>query len=375
MSKKVRLGIIGFGHMHINNVAALYGAHPQVVWAACADTVPLRPELRTAPYTREWNLDNNVAKLSIPKTYQDYHDMLEQEGLDIVIVTSENAQHPGVVEACARAGVNVCMEKPMAMSLSDSLRMARACQAAGTTMLVNWPLTWSPNARKAKELIDAGTIGRVLEVKWRSGHTGPLGPGAAHAGVSESAAPMSGPERGATWWHQTAAGGGAMLDYCCYGALVSRWYVGEQAIAAMGMRANLDSQWGDGDDNAAMIVRFPTAMALLEGSWTTWDHGVPTGPIVYGTTGTLVVESRDGERIVRLERGHGQRTIYLPDPLPEGRSNVAEEFIHHLATGEPLHPTLEAGLNVEVMAILDAGVRSASSGKIELVDNAAWCIG
>jgi predicted dehydrogenase len=375
MSKKVRLGIIGFGHMHINNVAALYGAHPQVEWAACADTVPLRPELRTAPYTREWNLDNNVTKLGIPKTYPDYHDMLEQEGLDIVIVTSENAQHPDVVEACARAGVNVCVEKPMAMSLSDSLRMARACQAAGTTMLVNWPLTWSPNARKAKELIDAGTIGRVLEVKWRSGHTGPLGPGAAHAGVSESAAPMSGPERGATWWHQTAAGGGAMLDYCCYGALVSRWYVGEQAIAAMGMRANLDSQWGDGDDNAAMIVRFPAAMALLEGSWTTWDHGVPTGPIVYGTTGTLVVESRDGKQIVRLERGHGQTTIYEPDPLPEGRSNVAEEFIHHLATGEPLHPTLDPALNLEVMAILDAGVRSAVSGKVELVDNAAWCIG
>ena len=305
MGKKVRLGIIGFGHMHINNVAALYGAHPQVEWAACADTVPLRPELRAAPYTREWNLDNNVKKLGIPKTYPDYHDMLAQEGLDIVIVTSENAQHPDVVEACAWAGANVCVEKPMAMSLSDSLRMARACQAAGTTMLVNWPLTWSPNARKAKELIDAGTIGRVLEVKWRSGHTGPLGPGAAHAGVSESAAPMSGPERGATWWHQTAAGGGAMLDYCCYGALVSRWYIGEQAIAAMGMRANLDSQWGDGDDNAAMIVRFPAAMALLEGSWTTWDHGVPTGPIVYGTTGTLVVESRDGKRIVRLERGHG----------------------------------------------------------------------
>jgi predicted dehydrogenase len=280
-----------------------------------------------------------------------------------------------VVEACAEAGVNVCVEKPMAMSLSDSLRMARACHAAGTTMIVNWPLTWSASARKAKELIDAGTIGRVLEVKWRSGHTGPLGPGAAHAGVSETAAPMSGPERGATWWHQTAAGGGAMLDYCCYGALVSRWYIGEQAIAAMGMRANLDSQWGDGDDNAAMIVRFPAAMALLEGSWTTWDHGVPTGPIVYGTTGTLVVESRDGERIVRLERGHGQTTIYAPDPLPEGRTNVAEEFIYHLATGEPLHPTLEAGLNVEVMAILDAGVRSASSGKIELVDSAAWCIG
>ena len=166
-----------------------------------------------------------------------------------------------------------------------------------------------------------------------------------------------------------------MLDFCCYGALVARWYVGERAVAAMGMKANLDSQWGDAEDNGAILVRFPSAMALLEGSWTTWHHGVPTGPIVFWTTGTVVVEARDGRPVVRLERGHGQTTTYEAEPLPDGRANVAQEFIHHLETGEPLHPTLELDLNLEAMAILDAGVRSASSGKLELVDNASWRIG
>ena len=45
------------------------------------------------------------------------------------IVTSENKQHPDVVEACAAAGAHVCIEKPMAASLSDAQRMVRACQA------------------------------------------------------------------------------------------------------------------------------------------------------------------------------------------------------------------------------------------------------
>jgi predicted dehydrogenase len=168
----------------------------------------------------------------------------------------------------------------------------------------------------------------VLEVKWRSGHQGPLGRGVGHAGVEEVAAPMSGAERGATWWHQEAAGGGAMRDYCCYGAMVSRWYIGEPAVAALGMRANLDSQWGDTDDNAAMLVRYPNAMALLEGSWTTHHHGVATGPIVYGTTGTLVVDLQDGEPVVRLERGRDDTTVYRAEPLPEGRAMIAEEYIH-----------------------------------------------
>ena len=373
MARKYRVSIIGFGHMHINNVAQLYAAHPQVEWAGCADTRPLRPELRKAPYTREWNRENVMGKLGIARSYDDYREMLEREKPDICIVTCENAQHPAVVEACAAVGAHVCVEKPMAASLADALRMVLACQAAGTTLLVNWPLTWSAAARKCKALIDEGTIGRVLEVKWRAGHNGPLGGGVGHAGVNEVAGALTGPERAATWWHQQAAGGGALIDFAGYGAMVARWYIGEQAVAALGMRANLNSQWGDADDNGVVVVRFPSAIALLEGTWTTLDHGVPTGPIVYGTTGTLVQEKREGPAAVRLERGGKQTTLYDADPLPEGRRTVAEEFIHHLETGEPLHPTLEMMANLEYMAILDAGVRSAASGKLELVDNAAWC--
>jgi predicted dehydrogenase len=374
MAKRYRLGIVGFAHMHIYYLAALFSEHPQVEWVACADT-PHTPELRVAPFTRDWNRQQIVERQGIPKTYDNYHEMLRQERLDIVLVTGENAQHPAIVEACAAAGVHVCVEKPMAMSLADGLRMARAAQAAGTTLLVNWPLTWSPQAQTAKRLIDEGVIGRPLQIKWRSGHTGPLGPSVHHPGVSETSEEMSGAERGATWWHQTAAGGGALIDYCCYGALVARWLMGEQATGVLGVRANLYSQWGDADDNAVLVVRFPTAIALIEGSWTTWHHGVATGPIVYGTTGTLVVDPYGAGESVRVHLSTGETVEYVPDPLPADRDNVAKAMIHHLETGEPLHPTLQLPLNLEVMAILDAGIRAATSQKLETVDNAAWRIG
>jgi len=375
MAKKYRVGAIGFAHMHINNVLALFGKHPRVKLVACADTVPDQPELREGPYTRGWNVKFALNEIGVPKTYGDYREMLAKEKLDIIVCCSENAKHPDVVEACAAAGVNVCVEKPMAASLAHALRMARAVQAAGTAMLVNWPMTWDPAARKAKALIDAGAIGRVLEVKWRGGHTGPLGPGAKHEGVKDQAAPLNPTELGATWWHHDAPGGGAMLDYCCYGAMFSYWAIGEKAISAVGLRANLNSPFGDADDNGAMLVRFPTALGLFEGSWTTWDHGVPYGPIIYGQSGVLVIESRDGKRVVREEHGGGQTTLHPTDPLPEGRDTIASEYVHHLDTGEPVHPTLEMGFNLEAMAILDAGLRSARSGKLETVESASWCIG
>ena len=49
MSHTYRVGVIGFAHMHVNNVAALFAQHSQVDLVACADTVPTVPELRNAP--------------------------------------------------------------------------------------------------------------------------------------------------------------------------------------------------------------------------------------------------------------------------------------------------------------------------------------
>ena len=54
---------------------------------------------------------------------------------------------------------------------------------------------------------------------------------------------------------------------------------------------------------------------------------------------------------------------------------MAREIVHHFETGEPIQKTMEMMFNLESMAILDAGVRSASSGKLEVVDNATWCVG
>lgn len=376
MPKQYRVGVIGFAHMHINSLVSLFGQHAQVQLVAGADTVPARPELRDAMYTRGWNIRHAVEKVGLPKMYEHYTEMLTQEQFDLILCCAENARHAEVVEACAAAGVHVIVEKPMASSLAHGLRMARAAQAAGTEVIVNWPTTWSPAIRKAKALLDEGAIGRVIEVKWRGGHLGPLGYGVSHPGVSAGAGPMTGVERGATWWHQKATGGGAMLDYCCYGSKLARWYIGEPGQAAVGMKANLNSQWGDAEDNAAMLVRFPSALAIMEGSWTTHDHGVSPGPLVYGVDGVLVVERpKGGAEQVRVEKGGGQSTTYEGDALPVGQQNIAQAYLHHLETGEALHPTLDLAFNLEVMAILDAGVRAADSGKLEMVENGTWWIG
>jgi predicted dehydrogenase len=290
-----------------------------------------------------------------------------------VLFCPENARHGEVAQGIAAHGAHMVTEKPMAASMPEALDMARAARAAGVALVVNWPSTWSPAVRTAKRLIDEGAVGRVWQVKWRAGSMGPLSHGSTHPGVDGTAVEMTDVEKGATWWHQAATGGGALLDYCCYGACLSRWFVGQPAVAAYGLKANLLTQYGDADDNAVITVRFPQAIGILEATWSCPDHGIPTGPILYGESGTIVVQRQRGQQVVTMHRGRGREPeTVTPDPLPVGRDTLAREVLHHLETGEPLHETLQLDFNLDAMAILDAGIRSAASGHLELVNDARW---
>lgn len=366
-----RTGVIGFAHMHVNELIRCFDAHPQVEWVACADTQPA-PNSPEVAGTRGANLKRAHEQVGIPKVYDDYRDMLDKEKFDIIIFCPENARCAEVGEAIAAHGAHMLTEKPMTATMSQALRLARAADYAQVKLVTNWPTTWSPAARKAKELIDAGAIGDVLQFKHRNGPSlGPLAKGSKHPGDTIVDGTLSEAELSREWWYHTSEGGGALLDYCCYGACIASWYLGEDATAVVGMAANLQSPFGDAEDNAVLTVRFPKAMAIIEGSWTTANPGVPTGPIIYGSEGTMVI-TRSGVEIYR-DRGIGEPTeVVQGDPLPEGRDDIAKEMIHHIETGEPLHPTLDVPVNLQTMAILDAGIRSTQSGGVELIDHGNW---
>ncbi|HET7558323.1 MAG TPA: Gfo/Idh/MocA family oxidoreductase [Limnochordia bacterium] len=390
MPKRYRVGAIGFAHMHINTLLDRFADRPEVDWVACADTVPDVKPLSAVRDTRAANLKRALEHTKIPKSYDDYREMLEKERFDIMIMCPENAKHAEVVEAVAAKGIHMVVEKPMANTLGNALRMARAARLNDVKLMINWPFTWSSSIRKAKELLDQGVIGKVWEVRWRNGgNGGSMGPLAYGQVITDA-------EKGSEWWHQSNPGGGALLDYCCYGSVAASWYFGEPAQAAYGLKANFFSHYGDAEDHAVITVRFPQALAVIEGTWSTPHVGVPTGPIIYGSEGTMVLDYPGNTQVAvfrsqkkeqtheallanvnakGLPRGFEPTEVYEGDPLPAGRTNLAEEFLHHLETGEPLHPLQDVPLNLRAMAILDAGARSAKSGKLELVNDDTWSIG
>jgi predicted dehydrogenase len=364
---RYRVGAIGFAHMHVNELVHQFIASGRADIVACADTRPRTPSLTTVEGSRRANLQRALGSPGNPRAYEDYEELLRQEQPDIVIMCPENARHGEVAAAAARHGAHIVTEKPMAARLDEARSMALTAEKAKVAIAVNWPITWIPALRKLKQLIDAGEIGDVFELKWRNGESlGPLAHGSTHPGATVISGMVSEEEKASEWWHQSETGGGAVLDYCCYGACFASWLMPTAPTSVQCLTTNLANRFGDAEDNAAMLLNFPSAMAILEASWTTIHPGVPHGPILYGSRGTIVFDK--GE--VHVYRQKGARTpdrIETGDPLPRGRATIAEEFMHHLETGEPLHETLSVPLNLAAMAILDAGIKSAEKGAAEPV--------
>lgn len=374
LKKKYRVGVIGFAHMHINELIEKFDAHPQTQWVACADTVPVRSSRINVPGSRNANLKRALEEVGIPRAYQDYKEMLDTEQLDIVLCCPENSLHADVVEASANCGVNIVMEKPLAGSLPDAMRILRAVQRNDVKILVDWPTTWLPCVMKVKDLIDNEEIGEVWEFKWRNGASlGPLAPGSVHPGHTVVTGEIDENEAGAEWWYNSQAGGGALLDYCCYGAALSYWYLGQIPTGVQAIRTNLKSQFGSADDNAVIMVQYPNALGIIEGTWTTFHSGIPTGPIIYGTEGTIVVD----ETVVKVYKKQGELepTLVLEgDSFPEGSRTVAEVFFNHIENSALLHPTLDIDVNMTTVAILDAAIRSSRTMRMALIDKIGWTI-
>ena len=99
--KSYRVGVIGFAHMHVNELVDRFAATGRSPIVACADTVPRMPSLTRVEGSRKANLGRALALPSDPRRYEDYRELLAAERLDIVILCPENARHSEIAQEVA----------------------------------------------------------------------------------------------------------------------------------------------------------------------------------------------------------------------------------------------------------------------------------
>ena len=150
-----RVGMLGVGPRGLSQTRACK-LHPRIALAALADIDAER-------------LAAAAAEFGVERTYADYHEMLDEEDLDIVNIPTRTDLHApltiGVLEH--RAPKAIVVEKPMATSLADADRMVELAEANGTRLAVHHQMRTTPTFQVAERVIDGGEIGPLTSIKIR----------------------------------------------------------------------------------------------------------------------------------------------------------------------------------------------------------------
>lgn len=359
----IKAVIIGFAHMHVNEIALYISEQPDTKLVGIADVRCTPEEIPPLRYTHSWNLEN-VRKNFCQTVYEDYKEMLDAVKPDIAYILCENCLKTEIVEECAKRHVNVSIEKPIAVSLEEAKKMKESVHKYGIEAVVNWPVFWRGYIQKLKAALDQKLVGEPISLRYLNGHTGPLGKGAKHRGVNDNAEEMTDEQRSQTWWHKEACGGGVFMDICCYGCLFTRWLLGEGAQSVLAYGANLNTPFGDTADNCAVIIKYDDKMSVVEGTWTTPRVMIPSGPMVVCTEGVITCTGgAEDMPDVKACDSYGNEVPVPEWEMGEEFRNMPWHYAHHVKNGAPLNEILTLDKNVEIMAMLDAAVKSAGSGR------------
>jgi predicted dehydrogenase len=329
-----RIAVLGLDHDHVWTIAAEVLARDDADLVAATD-----PDLELRSRAE--------AELGVP-TYADHIELLEREKLDGVYIYTDNRTSAGLAIDAASRGLHALVEKPMAADSSDAERMIAAARQHGTRLMINWPFAWWPNLQRAMEMVlEEDTIGRLWQVKYRAAHEGIV---------------TMGHSRQFADWVEDAerAGGGALVDYCCYGAVLARVLLG-QPDAVCGLTGNFSRDDIAVEDNAVLLMQYPRAMAIAEASWTQHGKIGTYEPVIYGERGSLLVGPRADYGLSRsdLENPAGVECP-VPAPPPHLLSATAH-FLWAVRNDKPFTALCDPDTCRDATAILDAGRASAGS--------------
>src|SRR2546426_4684953 len=294
----------------------------------------------TAQFTKRYGLEPSLF-------YSDLEEMLKATHPQAVLAYTNTYDHRRVVEICARYGVPVMMEKPLAVSLEDAHAIEKAAREGKIQVLVNYETTWYRSNQAAYDLAHENAIGEIRKVVVHDGHEGPK---EIHAG----------PEFLAWLTDPKLNGAGALFDFGCYGADLMTWLMDGRrpdSVTAVMQQIKPDI-YPRVDDEATIVLTYPRAQAIIQASWN-WPFSRKDME-VYGQKGYAITVGRDQLRVRLPEK---EETSTETKPLEKTKEDSVSYLRAVLLGGLKPEGLSSLGTNVIVTEILDAARQSAATGK------------
>ena len=340
MAQEYKIAVIGLVHAHYSGYLPRMASNPQVKLVGIAETIPdLVAE----------------AKKQAPQVpfFDDYRKMLDQTKPDIVWAFVENNRHLEIAKECAPRKINLIYEKPLASTYKDAQAIAALARKYNIKVMCNYQMAWWPANIEAKKLVDSGAIGKPWRLHGIVGHGGPGSGGTGRFFFDWLTDPVKN-------------GGGALVDFGCYNALWSLWYMGRpESVYAETIHLR-PGTFPKVEDSSAMMLHYPNGVGVFEGSWDLPRSfqdlevfGSSAGADGRLVRGSVYMTQRRVE--LRLEQGAAKDVPLTP--LAKEEADPIALMVDAIQHDKPIAGITALEINLGVVEIIEAAKESVRTGR------------
>ncbi len=291
--------------------------------------------------------ERKKSKYRLPDSifYRDLKTALHKKHPDLVMAYTSPSEHLAIVEKCLPLHIPVMIEKPLTFSFADAKEMKLLSEKYKTKVYTNFPSLWYTSfIELLKRTNEAGTISKMV---MRGGHRGPVEVGCSKEFLS--------------WLTDSVKnGGGALIDFGCYGAVImTELMQGKTPTSVYAAARHLKpSTYPKADDAGTIVLEYPGATGICEASWN-WPYTIMDVE-VFGNSGYLhASEFNAPELQLKNEKGSQVEAISAPEYKDEVSYLTAV-----IKNGAPDNfKMLSLERNLIIARILDAARKSAREGK------------
>ncbi|MFC2076609.1 Gfo/Idh/MocA family protein [candidate division KSB1 bacterium] len=275
------------------------------------------------------------------KVYQDVDEMLADDDIEAVYISTPVNLHHTQTLAAAEAGKQVLCEKPMALDAGKAEEMIGACRQYGVRLGIAYYRRFYPAVNRMMEIIESGEIGRVI---------------LAEVLAFEYYQPSDEDPR---WWFidPEQSGGGPLIDFGSHRIDLFLYMLGK--ISEVTAFCDTLHHERPTEDQATCLFRMKSgAQAILSVSNAI---GPPSDSLrILGTEGEIRAENLNSGEFV-FHRNHEDETISLPNP-ENTHQPLIEDFC--LAVREKRAPKIPGETGFETTRIIGELYRSAKEGLV-----------
>ena len=320
--KKLNFGVIGSGFMGKTHVFGVSSANRVF-------DLPYNLQLAKIADVSESSAGQAASELGIDQYTGDWRDLITDENIHVINITSPNSLHKEMALAAIEAGKHVYCEKPLSVSASDAEEMSNAARASEVKTQVGFNYLCNPMLRKARQMIIGGDLGEIRG--FRGIH--------AEDYMADSKAPY-------TWRHEPS-GGGALADLGSHIIATAEFLVGP-ITEVLGDSTTIIKSRNDNhgkiknvevDDITRVFLKFVNGVSgSIEANWVATGRKMQHDFEVFGSKGSLFFSQEKLNELLYFNnddpRGEqGFKTICAsPDHEPYGRFCVAPG--HQLGFGD-----------------------------------------